>query len=168
MSSPIQVILLDMDGLLYQGEKVVPEALSFISAIAHLPHTFITNNPILSSPEIADKLEHLGLKRLEHYQIITSAEATALWISQQQKNFRYYAVGSEGLHTALRQHGFEDIQQADFVVIGEGAGIDFNSITTGVNLIIKQGAKLICTNLNHSVDATIDGRQCVLPGGGLW
>jgi len=166
MKNDVSAILLDMDGVLYHGEKAIPEAIGFMSAIEHLPHAFITNNPILPAKAVADRLERLGFRRPDEQQIITSAEATALWLSHQKPNFRYYAVGGEGLHMALRQHGEEDLQSADFVVIGEGAGIDYDAIATGVNLILKQGARLICTNPDHSVDAFIDGKHCVLPGGG--
>ena len=155
-----------MDGVLYHGEKVIPEAIGFMSAIEHMPHAFITNNPILPAESIADRLEGLGFSRPDEQQIITSAEATALWLSQQKANFRYYAVGAEGLHIALCQHGIEDSQLADYVVIGEGAGIDYDAITIGTNLVLKQGARLVCTNPDHSVDAFFQGKHCVLPGGG--
>lgn len=166
MEKDIRAILLDMDGVLYHGEKVIPEAIGFMSAFKHLPHAFITNNPILPPQAIADRLERLGFQRPDHEQIITSADATALWLSQQKTNFHYYAVGANGLHTALSQKGVEDSQNADFVVIGEGAGIDYDAIATGVNLILNQGARLICTNPDHSVDACFNGKHCVLPGGG--
>ena len=166
MKKHIKAILLDMDGVLYHGEKVIPGAVKFMQAIENLPHAFITNNPILPSDAIADRLQRLGFRRPDSQQIITSAEATALWLSQQKSNFRYFAVGADGLHAALRQRGVEDSQSADFVVVGEGAGIDYKAITIGVNLIQKQGARLICTNPDHSVDAHIDGEHCVLPGGG--
>lgn len=166
MKKEIRAVLLDMDGVLYHGEKAIPEALAFMAAIEHLPHAFITNNPILAPYAVADRLERLGFRRPDEAQIITSAEATALWLSQQKANFRYYAVGAEGLHIALRQHGVEDSLAADFVVIGEGAGIDYETIATGVNLIHKQGARLVCTNPDHSVDAHHNGQHRVLPGGG--
>lgn len=166
MKTNIKAFLLDMDGVLYRGEKAIPEAVDFMSAIEHLPHAFITNNPILPSEAVADRLERLGFRRPGHEQIITSAEATALWLSQQKANFRYFAVGAEGLHLALRQYGVEDSQAADFVVIGEGAGIDYDLISTGINLIMKRGARLICTNPDHSVDAHVNGEHYVLPGGG--
>jgi len=166
MKNNIKAILLDMDGILYHGEKAIPEAVAFMTAIEHLPHAFITNNPVLPAAAIAERLERLGFRRPGEEQIITSAEATALWLNQQKANFRYYAVGAEGLHIALRQFGIEDSEHADFVVIGEGAVIDFDVITTGVNLILKQGAQLICTNPDHSVDAFINGKHCVLPGCG--
>jgi len=45
MKEAIKAILLDMDGVLYHGEKAIPEAVDFMSVIEHLPHAFITNNP---------------------------------------------------------------------------------------------------------------------------
>ena len=141
-------------------------ALTFLSAIAHLPRAFITNNPSLPAKAIADRMERLGFPRPQEQHIVTSAEATAQYLSQQKPDYRYFAVGGEGLHLALGQTGTDDHQAADFVVIGEGIGIDYETITTGVNLIIKNGAHLICTNPDHSVDAFINGKHCVLPGGG--
>jgi HAD superfamily hydrolase (TIGR01450 family) len=166
MGKTMKAILLDMDGVLYHGEKSIAGAVDFMASIEHLPHAFITNNPILPAQSIADRLQRLGFSRPQEDQIITSAHATALWLHQQTPNFRYYAVGGDGLHTALRQYGEEDHLAADYVVIGEGAGIDYGVIARGVNLILAQGASLICTNPDHSVDAFIDGKHCVLPGGG--
>ena len=79
LKKKISAVLLDMDGVLYHGEKAIPRAVEFMLAIRHFPHAFITNNPILSSEEIADRLQRLGFSRPNTEQIITSAEATALW-----------------------------------------------------------------------------------------
>ena len=166
MQESILAILLDMDGILYRGDKVIPEALTFMSAIEHLPHIFLTNNPILPPIRVADRLQKMGFKRPDSQQIVTSAEATAQWLTSQKNNYRYFAVGGEGLHIALQQCGTEDEISADFVVIGEGEGIDFEKITIGINLITRNGARLICTNPDHNVDTYINGEYCILPGGG--
>ena len=156
-----------MDGVLYHGEKLIPEALTFLSTIEHIPHAFITNNPSLHVDAIADRLERLGFQRPQDHQIVTSAEATAQFLSQQKADFRFFAVGGEGIHRALHEAGGkEDREAADFVVIGEGAGINYEVITTGLNLIIKKNARLICTNPDHNVDAYVKGQHRVLPGGG--
>ena len=166
MKSPIKALLLDMDGVLYHGEKAIPEALDFMAEIGDIPHAFITNNPILPPTIVADRLKQMGFTRPEEQQIVTSAEATALWLAKEKPGFRYFAVGAEGLHLALRDQGEEDHAEADFVVIGEGAGIDYETITIGTNLILKHGAQLVCTNPDHSVDAHVEGLHQVLPGGG--
>ncbi len=159
-------ILLDMDGVLYHGDRPLPGAVEFLQRIQHRPHLFITNNPILSPAEVAEKLARMGLPKPRPEQIITSAQATARWLDKQKPGFRYFAVGADGLHQALRQVGTEDSKKADFVVVGEGPGLDFESLTTGINLIVKQGARLVATNPDINVDATIDGEHRLVPGGG--
>jgi HAD superfamily hydrolase (TIGR01450 family) len=159
-------ILLDMDGVLYHGDRPLSGAREFLQRIEAIPHLFITNNPILPPTEVAAKLARMGLPKPRSEQIITSAQATARWLSQEKPGFRYFAVGAEGLHLALREVGTADAQDADFVVVGEGPGLDFDSLTTGINLIVKQGARLIGTNPDINVDASSDGEHRLVPGGG--
>ena len=155
-----------MDGVLYHGEQPLPGAAEFIAAIADIPHAYITNNPILTPVAIAQKLTRLGIADADSDLIVTSAQATAAWLEREKLGFRYFAIGAEGLHLALQQKGIEDSEQAEFVVVGEGAGLDYETLTTGINLILKQGARLVCTNPDNSVDAVRRGQHWVLPGGG--
>lgn len=158
--------LLDMDGVLYHGNKLLPDALEFVDLVAHSKHLFITNNPIHSPSKVADKLSSMGFKGVLPEQILTSAQATAEWLTQQKSGFHYYAVGSIGLRNALSEMGTEDRSHADYVVIGEGAGLDYESLTIGINLILSKGAILVSTNPDASVDAWRNGEHLVLPGGG--
>lgn len=159
-------ILLDMDGVLYHGEKPLPGAIEFLRRLADTPHLFLTNNPIQTPEAVAAKLSRMGFQAVAADQVLTSAQATAHWLSQQQSGFRYYAVGADGLHQALRTCGQPDRERADFVVVGEGPGLDYESLSCGINLILKQGARLVVTNPDHNVDAQVDGEHRVLPGGG--
>lgn len=99
-------------------------------------------------------------------QIVTSAEATAQWLAEQTPEFRFFAIGAPGLEEVLSEYGRADPCAADVVVVGEGPGLDYETMTTAINLVIQHGARLVCTNPDHSVDATVDGRHQVLPGGG--
>ncbi len=163
---PFSAILLDMDGVLFHGMNPIDGAMGFMEAIANIPHAFITNNPIRLPQAVADKLEHIGFKRPLEKLIVTAGEATAAWLAQQKPGYRFFAVGAEGLHQSLSQYGNEDPENADFVVVGEGEGIDYAAITTGINLIIKKGARLISTNPDTSVDAVYQGKRVIMPGGG--
>jgi HAD superfamily hydrolase (TIGR01450 family) len=158
--------LLDMDGVLYHGERVLPAALAFMGALGDRPHAFITNNPILPPAQVADKLQRMGFQRPAERLIVTSAEATADWLAAQHPGFHYFAVGAQGLHLALAQQGREDPDNAEFVVVGEGPGLDYGQLTRGINLVLKQGARLVVTNPDLTVDATVDGEHRILPGGG--
>jgi HAD superfamily hydrolase (TIGR01450 family) len=163
---PPRAVLLDMDGVLFHGEMPLPGASELLQALAGTPHLFLTNNPILPPEAVVAKFARLGLPGPDVEQVLTSAEATAAWLAGKRPAFRYYAVGADGLHQALASVGTADAEQADYVVVGEGAGLDYDSLTTGINLILKQGAQLVVTNPDHTVDAVRDGRHQVLPGGG--
>jgi len=166
MQGAPRALLLDMDGVLYHGSRVLPHALEFVAALSHVPLVFLTNNPIATPRQVAERLQHMGFERPHESRVLTSAVAAARLLAQRKPGFRYFAVGADGLDAALRQVGFADASNADFVVVGEGAGLDYASLTTGINLILKQGAQLVSTNPDATVDAFIDGEHRVLPGGG--
>lgn len=163
---PPQALLLDMDGVLYHGERPLPGAAGFLTRIAHLPHAFVTNNPIRTPAEVGDLLQGMGLPRPPVERILTSADATADWLSRTRPGFRWFAVGASGLHAALARAGTEDKEAADFVVVGEGPGLDYETLTIGINLILKRGARLVATNPDTTVDAHRAGHHLILPGGG--
>lgn len=155
-----------MDGVLYHGDTPISDALDFMEAIADIPHCFITNNPILLPGQVAEKMTSMGFAPPDLDKIITSGEAAAQWLNQQTPNYSYFAIGAEGLHQSLSKYGYEDSENAEYVVIGEGAGMDYETLSIAINLVLKRNAKLISTNPDNTVDATLNGQHWVLPGGG--
>lgn len=155
-----------MDGVLFHGESPLPGAAALLDALADTPHLFLTNNPILTPSQVCEKFARIGLPVPQPDRVLTSAVATASWLSEQRPGFRYFAIGAAGLHRALAAVGTEDAAKADYVVVGEGPGLDYDTLTVATNLILKQGAQLVVTNPDHNVDAVLDGHHRVLPGGG--
>ncbi|MFE8033709.1 HAD-IIA family hydrolase [Thiohalocapsa marina] len=162
----IRGLLLDMDGVLYHGDAPLPGALEFLQRIAGLPHVFVTNNPRRTPEEVAARLAAMGLPRPEPSLILTSAIATAERLALEKPGFSWFAIGEGGLEAELSRLGERDPEAADFVVVGEGPGIDFERLTLAINLVLQRGARLVVTNPDTSVDDTHDGRHRVLPGGG--
>ncbi|MBK1620030.1 haloacid dehalogenase [Lamprobacter modestohalophilus] len=164
---PIQALLLDMDGVLYHGNSLLAGATALLQRIKTTRHLFLTNNPRRTPEAVADRLEAMGLPRPDPTQILTSALATAEHLARLKPGFSWYAIGEDGLETALLAAGGRlDAQQADFVIVGEGPGIDFDCLTIAINLVLKQGARLVVTNPDASVDDQHEGEHRVLPGGG--
>jgi HAD superfamily hydrolase (TIGR01450 family) len=163
----IKAILLDMDGILYHGMTPVPGAIEFMQQIKEIRHAFITNNPIRLPVEVADKMQNIGFPRPDESKIITSGEATATWLAEQKPRFSYFAIGARGLHQSLSKYGVEDAENAEFVVVGEGQGLDYETLTMAINLLLKKNARLISTNPDITVDATDNkNNHIILPGGG--
>ncbi len=155
-----------MDGVLYHGSKALPYAIEFMRKLKSIPHLFITNNPILLPEEMVEKLSNMGFPEPKPEQIITSGIATAEYLFAEKADFSFYAIGAAGLHAALLRYGIESETDADYVVVGEGVGIDFETLVIAINLVVDNNAKLISTNPDASVDAVCEGKSCILPGGG--
>ena len=164
MSFP-RALLLDMDGVLYRGSSPIEGAAEFLNAICDRPFRFITNNPIATPEQVVSKMKAIGLGDFTANAVITSAQATARYLASEKADFRFYAIGEKGLHAALSTAGVEDDQSADYVVVGEGAGLDYQTLSKAIALI-QQGAVLISTNPDITVDGFIEGKPVVLPGGG--
>ena len=141
--------LIDMDGVVYRGNKLIPGADRFIQILLEkeIPFLFVTNNSQRSRCDVVLKLTQMGIDvEIEH--IFTCAISTARFLASQKPNGSAYVIGDAGLLTALHDHGYA-INEADpdYVVVGEGRLLNFEVLEKALKLIIK-GSKLIATNLD--------------------
>ena len=158
--------LIDMDGVVYRGNRAIPEAISFLEMIRDYPYLFLTNNSSTTPQAVLDGLVKLGVRHCGIENILTSAMATASYLQQVTPGFTYYAVGGPGLHAALAEYGTADEDTPDYVVVGEGEGLDYHAVTMGITMLLRGRSKLIGTNLDVNLDGTYNGRPAVLPGCG--
>ena len=139
--------LIDMDGVIYHGSKLIPGADGFIRRLQadNIPFLFLTNNSERSSKDLTTKLDHLGLKvSWKHF--YTAAHCTADFLVRQRSQCSAYVIGEGGLLFALQEKGIAfDAIRPDFVVVGEGRTINFEMAEKAVRLI-ELGAVLIGTN----------------------
>ena len=141
--------LIDMDGVVYRGNKLIPGADRFIQILLEkeIPFLFVTNNSQRSRCDVVLKLTQMGIDvEIEH--IFTCAISTARFLASQKPNGSAYVIGDAGLLTALHDHGYA-INEADpdYVVVGEGRLLNFEVLEKALKLIIN-GSKLIATNLD--------------------
>ena len=158
--------LIDMDGVIYRGDEAIPEAIYFLDTIQDYPYLFLTNNSSITPEAVLDQLKKLGVCHCDIKNILTSAMATAGYLHQVTPGFTYYAVGGPGLHTALAKYGTADEDAPDYVVVGEGEGLDYHAVTMGITMLLRGRSKLIGTNPDVSLDSTYNGSPAVLPGCG--
>ena len=143
--------LIDMDGVVYIEDQVIPGAVDFIQKLLEdeIPFTFMTNNSQRSPMDGVMKLSKMGIS-VEKKHIYTSAMATGHFMSQQFKNGTAYILGEGGLIESMHEHGFSLVQNdPDFVVVGEGINFTLEMVRKAIDFIL-QGAKLIATNLDST------------------
>jgi HAD superfamily hydrolase (TIGR01457 family) len=118
--STVRGFLLDMDGTFYLSDRLLDGALRFIDLLREekKEFLFLTNNSSKHRRQYAEKISRLGLSIPEEF-VLTSGEATALYLKRQHPGARLFVVGTPSLEEEFRQHGFRLVEQEpDFLVLG--------------------------------------------------
>jgi glycerol 3-phosphatase-2 len=160
------LLLFDLDGVLYRGDEPVPGAAEAIARArrAGTKVLFLTNNSARTPSEVAERLERMGFDAAED-EVLTSAMATAALLQRQSTTGTAFVIGERGIREALTGAGIEVVDgtptRTDLVVVGWDRGLDYDKLRTAA-LLIQRGARLIATNADASYPAT-DG---LWPGAG--
>src|SRR3954470_12299517 len=104
--------LIDMDGVIYRGNELIPGADRFIAELLarNVPFMFLTNNSQRTRRDVAVKLRRMGIDVGEEH-VFTCAMATARFLAQQKPHGTAYVIGENGLHTALHTHGYSIVDK---------------------------------------------------------
>lgn len=161
----IKGFILDMDGVLYRGNKVRVGARDFIEYLnqEQIPYACLTNNSSRNQAMYQEKLDKLGLP-INAECVVGSGFATAEWLLQEAApGARVLVIGEAGLRYELSSRGFTLVEKppADYVIVG----IDFNLTYERLKqaaLAIRQNAKFIGTN----PDTTFPSEEGLVPGNG--
>jgi NagD protein len=144
--------IIDMDGVLVQGNQIIPGADVFIRSLLEQERKFLllTNNPMYTPRDLAHRLQESGIE-IQDKQIFTSALATASFLNRQRPNGKAYVLGESGLTQAIHEIGYiiTDMNP-DYVVLGETLAYDFQMIKKAIRLIHDHGARFIATNPDSS------------------
>ena len=146
-----QGLLIDMDGVIYQGDNLIPEADNFISRVLkeNIPFMFMTNNSQRTRIDAVRKLQKLGINVTENH-VYTSAMATGKFLASQIPKGTAYVLGEGGLLSSLHENGISLVNtDPDFVVLGEGRNFTLEMVQRAVDMILA-GAKFVITNCEPS------------------
>lgn len=144
--------LIDLDGTIYRGEKLIEGALEFIKQLNKqgIPYLFVTNNSTLTPEAIVTKLKKLGIETTKDH-IMTSSLATASYLKKEQAQARCFVIGEAGLFQALKDEGFKLVEEkSDYVIIGLDREITYNKLTRAQSEI-RSGARFISTNNDQAI-----------------
>ena len=146
-----QGLLIDMDGVVYGGDIMIPGADEFVARLLKekIPFSFMTNNSQRTRLEAVRKLRKLGIEVTDKH-IYTSAMATGKFLAGQVPGGTAYVLGEGGLLTSLHENGISMVDNdPDFVVLGEGRNFTLEMVQRAVDMILA-GAKFIATNRDPS------------------
>jgi len=116
----VRGFLLDMDGTFYLSDRLLEGALRFIDLLREQKKEFLflTNNSSKHRRQYAEKISRLGLPLAEEL-VLTSGEATALYLKERHAGADIFLVGTPSLEEEFRQHGFRLVQQEpQYLVLG--------------------------------------------------
>src|SRR5262245_31547877 len=101
--SSYSTFLIDLDGVVYRGEELLPGAQAFIAWLAarQKKYLFPTNNSFASEAQVVTKLTRLGIAtNTEH--VLAAAHASAQYIAHHYPGASVYVVGEPALADIVR------------------------------------------------------------------
>jgi HAD superfamily hydrolase (TIGR01450 family) len=161
------LVILDLDGVVYLGEEPVPGAVEAIERLRREgpPVVFVTNNASRSPDDVAALLTRLGVAATGH-EVLTSAAVAADQLADRlAPGSAVLVVGSEALAAEVRRAGLSPVESADdkpvAVVQGYDPQVGWAQLAEAC-LAIRAGASWVVTN----ADATLPSPRGALPGNG--
>lgn len=168
--SAIKAVLLDMDGVLYVGNRPLPGVQDFLDYLDQTGRQWlcVTNNASRTPPQFSEKLAAMGVRvGAEH--VLGSAQAAAMYLAEtvderDGPRGKVIMLGMEGLRSALLEQGFElttDPFDAAYAVAGAHFHLTYDELAD-MTLAIRNGARFIGTN----PDTSFPSERGQVPGTG--
>jgi HAD superfamily hydrolase (TIGR01457 family) len=171
--------LIDLDGVVYRGEELLPGAKEFVSWLntTHKKYLFLTNNSFASETQVIAKLERLGIDT-DASHVLGAGQAAVKNIARRFPNGTVYVVGEQPLIEMVKSyalHVYDHEQLANIpantktpanhhveaVLVGLDRNFDYKKITEAVTAI-RGGAAFIAINRDPLLPIVGD----IIPGCG--
>lgn len=141
--------LFDLDGTIYLGERLIPEADSVIAALrgAGRRVVFLSNKPLQTRAEYAAKLTRLGIPAGAD-EVVNSSLVLARYLRRLDPGAPVFVIGEPPLVAELEAHGLvvRRDHHVRWVVIAFDRTFDYAKLNTALQAVRKSDARLIATN----------------------
>ena len=145
---PYRGWLLDLDGTVYLGERLIPGATAAVAALraAGRRVAFLSNKPLQTRAEYAAKLTRLGVPAAPD-DVINSSLVLARYLRERDPGAPVFVIGEPPMLEEMRAHGFEvrPDERVRWVVIAFDRTFDYAKLNIALQAV-KRGARLIATN----------------------
>lgn len=163
---PYSTYLIDLDGVIYRGNELLPGAKEFVAWLqAHSKkYLFLTNNSFASEEQVMGKLADLGITT-DTSHLLGAGQAAVQNIARRFPEALVYLVGEDPLRAMLHSHKLRAApvadHVADVVLVGLDRTFDYEKLTNAI-VAIRAGAHFIAINR----DALLPVAGGFLPGCG--
>ncbi|HEY0756995.1 MAG TPA: HAD-IIA family hydrolase [Ktedonobacteraceae bacterium] len=147
---PYTTYLVDLDGVVYRGNDLLPGASEFIAWLAsnQKKYLFLTNNSFATGTQILNKLARLGVAT-DGAHLLTAGQAAVQNIARRVPGGRVYVVGEQALIDLVKEQGLQavtmDSIEADAVLVGLDRTFDYQKLTHAADAI-REGALFVTIN----------------------
>ena len=164
--SEFDVILLDLDGVVYIGPEPAPGAVEAITEVVSrgVRCCYVTNNASRTPAQVAQHLRSFGLPAADD-DVVTSSQAGAALMRGFVPSGEVLAVGGEGVRVALAEQGFDPVthfsERTVAVMQGYGPEVGWADLAEAT-FAVRAGLPWVATNL----DRTFPTPRGAAPGNG--
>lgn len=149
----IELLLFDMDGTLYIGERLFDFTKELLYTIRKngADYLFLTNNSSKSTSAYVEMLKRLGIEA-EKSDFLTSTQAAAYYLKQNYPKARLYVCGTASMKDELFENGFfvcENPSDADCIVVGNDTELTFKKLDDISRLLQTREIPYIATNPDY-------------------
>ncbi|MEK5031914.1 TIGR01457 family HAD-type hydrolase [Paenibacillus sp. FSL R7-0302] len=156
-------LLIDLDGTLYHGGRMIPGAQRLIAALraAEIPFLYVTNNSSRTPASVAAHLRGMGIEARPE-EVCTSSLAAARYIAGESPGASVAILGEEGLVEACTEAGLTLVSEHPQVVVqGIDRSFTYEALARASRWI-REGARFVLTN----PDLMLPSDDGVMPGAG--
>lgn len=139
--------MIDLDGTIYKGGKLIPGAKEFISELQRreIPFVFLTNNSASSRSYYLNKLTGMGLD-VSMDNVMTSTLATIMYMLRSYPGAKVLPLGTPDLIDEIRASGMNISEDdADVVLLAFDKTITYDKINLAYHRLMD-GAILVATH----------------------
>jgi len=144
--SDVKCILLDLDGTLYQEDRLFDFTLEFLSGLdrCNIQKIYLTNNSSKGRLDYFKKLKSMGILLTED-EIYSSGDATLDYLKRCTDYRRIFLLGTPSLEAAFTDAGFTLTPNAQCVVMGYDKTLTYEKLNQAYQLI-RSGVSFIVTH----------------------
>lgn len=166
-ASAFDVLLFDLDGVVYIGPDPVPGAVEAITRVQEdgVRCVYVTNNASRTPQQVAEHLRALGLPAKDDDVITSSQAGASLVAARVPAGAEVLAVGGEGVRAALAERGFTVVDRLTdrTAAVMQGYGpLTCWADLAEASVAVRAGLPWIATNL----DLTFPTLRGPAPGNG--